>query len=105
MPADRRTDGEPTYQKSTDVSIRNLEIVVLIVKNGLIGVPISPENLNRDFGFNHTISGVDLWSPWLKSVGLKLITQINSLELLSTLTIEKTPDLWFNSYPVEKQRM
>ena len=33
-------------------------------------------NLNRDFGFNHTVSEADLWSRWLKSVGLQLIAQI-----------------------------
>ena len=32
-----------------------------------------------------TISGVDLWSRWPKLLGLKLITQINSEELSSTL--------------------
>ena len=56
----------------------------LIIFGPLEGIN-SSINLNLDFGFNHTISGVDLWSRWLKLLGLKLITQINSEELPSTL--------------------
>ena len=33
-------------------------------------------NSNPDFGFNHIVSGVDLWSRWLKSLGLYFIAKI-----------------------------
>ena len=51
-------------------------------------------NLIRDFGFNHTVSEADLWSRWLKSLGLQLIAKINWQELLSTLSSIFELDFW-----------
>ena len=81
-----RSVSQETFQSFFGLSER--PIPRDLIHFGALEAINSGINLNRDFGFNHTVSGVDLWSRWLKSLGLNLIAQIYRWELLSTLRLE-----------------
>ena len=82
-----RSVSQETFQSFFGLSER--PIPRDLIHFGALEAINSGINLNRDFGFNHTVSGVDLWSRWLKSLGLNFIAQIYWWELLSTLNIRK----------------